>query len=300
MAVRTERRREMIAGYLFASPWIVGFVVFTLGPMIASLWLSLTEYNIIDPPRFVGLQNYIRMFTADELFHQTLKVTTKYVLISIPLGLITALGLALLVNHSLVGVVVFRAIYFVPHVLAGVATAFVWGWLLNPDFGVINYYLELWLKRPAPNWFGSEEWVLPAFVLFSLWSAGGSMPVFLAGLQAISPELYEAADLDGANRWQRFWHITLPQLSPTILFNLVTGMIAGWRIFTQVFVLTAGGPNYASLVYVLYLYLNGFSWLRMGYASALAWFLFVVVAAATLLVFRTSARWVYYEAERRG
>jgi multiple sugar transport system permease protein len=293
------RRKEMIAGYIFLLPWIVGFVGFTAGPIIASAVLSLYEYSVLNPPKFIGLTNYLYMFTDEPLFWKSLYVTAKYVGISVPLNLAGALLLAVLVNQKLKGITFFRSIYFLPSVLSGVAVAFVWSWILQPQFGVLNYFLDRLFGVQGPTWIGSETWVIPAFVLMQLWTVGGGMVIFLAGLNAIPDQLYEAATIDGAGAWRRFWNITIPLLTPTIFFNLVMGVINSWQIFTSVFVLTGGGPNYASWVYLLHIYNEGWVRLRMGYASALAWFLFLIILICTLLVFKSSPMWVYYETERK-
>jgi len=293
------RRKEMIAGYVFLLPWIIGFVGFTAGPIIASAILSLYEYSVLKPPKFIGLTNYRYMFTDEPLFWKSLYVTAKYVGISVPLNLAGALLLAVLVNQKLKGITFFRSVYFLPSVLSGVAVAFVWSWILQPQFGVLNYFLDRLFGVQGPTWIGSETWVIPAFVLMQLWTVGGGMVIFLAGLNAIPDQLYEAATIDGAGAWRRFWSITIPLLTPTIFFNLVMGVINSWQIFTSVFVLTGGGPNYASWVYLLHIYNEGWVRLRMGYASALAWFLFLIILICTLLVFKSSPMWVYYETERK-
>jgi len=289
----------MIAGYVFLLPWIIGFVGFTAGPIIASAILSLYEYSVLKPPKFIGLTNYRYMFTDEPLFWKSLYVTAKYVGISVPLNLAGALLLAVLVNQKLKGITFFRSVYFLPSVLSGVAVAFVWSWILQPQFGVLNYFLDRLFGVQGPTWIGSETWVIPAFVLMQLWTVGGGMVIFLAGLNAIPDQLYEAATIDGAGAWRRFWSITIPLLTPTIFFNLVMGVINSWQIFTSVFVLTGGGPNYASWVYLLHIYNEGWVRLRMGYASALAWFLFLIILICTLLVFKSSPMWVYYETERK-
>ncbi|MGQ9629538.1 MAG: carbohydrate ABC transporter permease [bacterium] len=299
MQILSLRRREVIAGYVFLLPWIIGFVGFTAGPIIASATLSFYKYDVLSPPKFIGLKNYINMFTEEPLFWKSLRVTAKYVFLSVPLNLVGALLLAVLMNQGLRGITFFRALYFLPSILSGVAVAFVWSWVLQPQFGVINYFLDIFFHVQGPPWLGSEAWVIPAFVLMQLWALGGGMVIFLAGLNSIPDQLYEAAKIDGAGVWQRFWRITIPLLTPTIFFNLVMGIINSWQVFTSVFVLTGGGPNYASWVYVLYIYNEGWVRLRMGYASALAWFLFVIVLVCTLLVFKSSPMWVYYETERK-
>ncbi len=293
-------RREMIAFYLFASPWLIGLVVLEIGPIIASAILSFTDYPVIVAPKWVGLANYQRMLFDDDLVWQALKVTTLYCLGAIPLGVIVAFLLALLLNQPIPGVAAFRTIYYLPSVISGVPVALLFVWILNPDFGVVNNALRAVGVHNPPQWLFSEQWVIPALILLSLWGVGGAMIIYLAGLQSIPSHLYEAAEIDGAGAFAKFWHVTIPMVSPVILFNLVIGVIGAFQIFTPVFIMTQGGPANASLVFVLYLYYNAFRWFKMGYASALAWLLFFIILALTLLVIRWSAAWVYYEGKLRG
>jgi len=202
-------------------------------------------------------------------------------------------------NQNLRFMNLFRTIYYLPSVLSGVAVALLWSWVFNKDFGVLNYLLDKLFGIYGPNWLGTEEWVIPALAIMSLWGVGGGMVIFLAGLQGIPTQLYEAARIDGATSWQEFWRITIPLLTPTIFYHLITSIIGTWQVFTQAYVMTQGGPNYASLFYVLYVYFNAFVWFKMGYACALAWILFIVILFCTILVFRSSSYWVYYESERR-
>jgi multiple sugar transport system permease protein len=288
----------MVAFYLFASPWLIGLVVFTLGPMLAAVALSLTDYPVIVAPKWVGLKNYAKLLD-DELVGQALKVTFFYAAAAIPLEVISAFLVALLMNLPIRGISVFRTIYYLPAVISGVPVALLWMWILNPEFGVLNNLLG-YVGIKGPAWLFSTEWVIPAFVLMSLWKIGAPMIVYLAGLQGIPQHLYEAAEIDGAGMLARFWHVTVPMVSPVILFNAVMSVIGSFQIFTPAFVMTQGGPANASLVYVLYLYNNAFKFFRMGYAATLAWLLFFVILALTLLVLRWSAAWVYYEGRLRG
>jgi multiple sugar transport system permease protein len=298
------KRRESWWAYLFISPWILGFLVFTAGPMIASLILSLTEYDIVNAPRWVGLSNYVNLFTGDPKFWHALRVTVTYALVAIPLGLAFGFALAYLLNLKVPAVPFWRTVFYLPAVMPAVASALLWNSVFNPRYGILNWFLSLAGIR-GPGWLSSRDWALPALIIMSLWSVGGGMIIYLAGLQSIPTTLYESAQIDGANGWQQVRHITLPLMTPVIFFNLVIGIIGTFQYFTEVYVLTAntsgglGGPADATLFYNIYLYNNAFRYLRMGYASALAWVLFMIVLGLTLLVFRSSVAWVYYEGEVR-
>ncbi|CAN5602555.1 sugar ABC transporter permease [soil metagenome] len=283
--------------YLCVSPWIVGFILFTAGPMLASILISLTNWDFISPPTYVGLGNYQAMLN-DELFFKSLKVTTTYTLLSVPLGLAGGLLIALLMNQNLKGITVFRTIYYLPSVIAGVAVALLWQWIFNPNYGLINGVLSL-IGIDGPKWIYTEDWVIPAFVIMSLWGVGASMIIYLAALQSVPTELYEAAALDGAGAIRRFQSITLPMISPVIFFNLIIGIINSFQIFTSVYIMTQGGPNNGSLFFVLYIYRHAFEYFNTGYASALAWVLFIVIMLFTLFIFRFSKAWVYYEGAAR-
>ncbi|MCS7220326.1 MAG: sugar ABC transporter permease [Anaerolineae bacterium] len=288
--------REAFWGWFFIAPWIIGFMVFTLGPMVASLWLSLTDYELITPPRWIGLKNYINLFTADRLFRLSLYNTTYYVLFSVPLGIIFAFALSLLLNVKLSGMNFFRTVFYLPSVTSGVAVSLLWIWLFNPQFGLINYLLRS-IGLPTPGWLVDPKWAKPAFILMSLWGVGSTAVIFLAGLQGVPRGLYEAAEIDGASHWQRFWHITVPMMTPVIFFNLIMGMIGSFQVFTQSYIMTSGGPQDATLFYVLYLFRQGFALLRMGYAAAMAWILFIIILILTLIQLRLADRWVYYEGD---
>jgi len=290
-------RREAITFYLCISPWIVGVVVFVAGPMLASLGISFTRWELLSPPQFVGLRNYQRMFTRDPLFWQSLKVTALYTAAYVPTELVGGLALAVLMNRRVRGIAVFRAIYYLPSVLSGVAFVVVWMWLLHPTAGLINTALRL-VGLQGPRWLADPNTALIALWMMSLWGLGRAAVIYLAGLKAVPGELLEAAAIDGAGRWKRFWRVTLPLLTPTIFFNLVLSIISTFQTFTSAFVATDGGPLDSTLFYVLYLYRQAFQNFNMGYASALAWVLFVIVLALTLLVVRSARRWVYYEGER--
>lgn len=290
---RNLTRREALECYLFISPVCIGLLVFTIGPILASFYFSFTEYNIIRTPKWVGLGKFHDLI-QDELFWQSLKVTSLYVVMHLPVSLVLALGIALLMNQKVRGIIFFRTVYYLPSVVSGVAVALLWMWIFNPEFGILNTLLAL-VNIQGPAWLFDEHWSLPAIALMSLWGVGGSMLIYLAGLQGIPSELYEAAEIDGASRWRRFWFITLPLLSTVILFNLVMGLIASFQEFTPAYVMTSGGPNFSTLFYNYYLYENAFEYLYMGYASAMAWVLLVIVLILTLLVFKSSPMWVFYQ-----
>jgi len=294
-------QREAVWAYAFISPWIIGFLVFTIGPMLASLYFSFTDYNIIDAPVWKGLANYQKLFFEDPLFWHSLKRTLYFALLALPLGLVFGFFLAFLLNQDIPGVNLWRTVYFLPSVIAGVAVALLWIRIFNPKVGILNPFLKnIGISNP-PGWLNDPDWAIPALVLISLWGIGGSMIIYLAGLQGIPTHLYEAAKIDGANSRQRFRHVTLPLMTPVIFYNLVLGLIAAFHYFTEVYVATSGegGPLRSTLVYNLYLYQTAFRFFDMGYASALAWVLFLIVLVVTLLVFRSSPMWVFYEGQVR-
>jgi len=293
------RRRENLEFYLFISPWLAGFIVFVAGPMLATLVLSFTQWDLLTPPKLVGVANFAKLVGDDPLFWQALKVSGIYSFVGIPLHITFAFVVAILLNQNIRAVALIRTIYYMPSVLSGVAVAILWLWIFNPSFGPVNLLLKL-IGVQGPLWFGSQTWALPALIVVSLWGVGGAMIIFLAGLQGIPTALYEAAAIDGANGWQRFWAVTVPMISPVLFFNVVMGIITSFQAFTNAYVMTRGGPDYATLMYVLYLYQNGFQFFEMGYASALAWVLFLIILGFTLLVFRSSPAWVYYEGELRS
>lgn len=287
-----RERRALWLGLAFISPWLFGFLVFTAYPVVASLYFSFTDYNVVSPPRFIGLRNYVDLW-QDPLFGITLYNTLYLAAIGIPLALFLSLVIAMLLNTKIRFQGVFRTIYFLPSVVPAVAVALLWRWFLNPDFGPINQALEA-VGIPGPGWLADPAWSKPALILASLWGVGGSMVIYLAGLQNVPVELYEAADLDGARRWQRVRYITLPMLSPVILFNLIMGIITSFQAFTSIYIMTGGGPSNSTMVYALYLYQNAFQFFKMGYASAMAWVLLLITTVALAVIFRTSG-WVHYE-----
>ncbi len=287
---------EAIWGYVFLAPWILGMIFFVGGPIIASLVLAFCRWDLITPPEFVGLDNFIKIM-GDPKFWKSLYNTFYYTIFAVPIGIVGSVIVALLMNQKWKSVRLLRTIYYLPSVTAGVASAIIWMWLFNPDFGLINYFLGKFGVK-GPLWLASEEWSKPALIIMSLWGVGGNMIIYLAGLQGIPRQLYEAAEIDGANIFQKFWNITLPMLSPVIFFNLIMSVVWSFQIFTQVYVMTQGqgGPADSTLVLVLYIYQKAFKFHQMGYASALAWILFIIILIATLLQFKFS-KWVYYEGE---
>lgn len=296
-------RRQEWAGWLFVSPWVLGFVALTLGPMILSLLLALTKWTGLTPlwqAHYVGWDNFIQLFRADPTFGKSLWVTTYYALLAVPIGQAAALAVGLLMNSRVKGIALFRTVYFLPSVVSGVALATLWLWIFNNDYGLLNQILRpiaSLLGTTPPNWFGQDAdiWAVPAFVIMSLWGVGSGMIIYLAGLKSIPQGLYEAATIDGAGPIRRFWNVTLPMLSPLIFYNVVMAIIGSFQVFTQAKVMTNGQPRDSSLFYVLNLYQQAFELHNMGYASAMAWVLFVLVLLLTLLVFRGSKNFVYYE-----
>jgi multiple sugar transport system permease protein len=295
--VSRQSVRRNLNGWLFASPWILGFILWTAGPMLASLWMAFTNWDLITTPTFVGVQNFTTMF-ADNLVWKSLQVTTIYALVSVPLQIVFGLALALLLNTNIRLLSFYRTAFYLPSVLSGVAVALLWRWLFSTEFGLFNAMLAN-IGIRGPSWLGDPQWALPSLILMSLWGVGAGTIIYLAGLQGIPTDLYEAAQVDGASSWTRLWNITLPMMTPVLFFQLVTGFIAALQVFTQAFIMTSGGPNNATLFYLLYIYRNAFEYFRMGYASALAWILFIYILVLTLVVQRSSRYWVYYEGDDR-
>jgi len=313
-------RRHLRNGLLFASPWLVGLVVFMTYPIFSSLYYSFCDYSTLQPPVWVGLQNYEDIF-ADNLFYKSLSNTLVFGLLSLPAGLVVALSLALLLNSGVRGIVVFRTIFYLPCLVPAVASALLWLWVFNGNYGILNYALngildpvndgvnwllawagssaEVHLK--APNWFGHASWAKPALAIMTIWGMGGTMVIYLAGLQDVPGELYEAADIDGAGWWRKLFHVTLPSLSPVIYFSLIMGLIGVLQIFTPAYIMgggtsggTNGNPEQSTLFYALYLWAQAFEYLRMGYGCALAWILFIVIVALTVFAHRTAGKHVTY------
>lgn len=295
------RRQEALAGLLWSSPWILGLFLFTLGPVIASLYLSFNQYTIASTPKWIGLANYARALSGqDTLFWPSVWRTFHYALIMVPLGITGSLLVALALNRGLRFTSFWRTCYFLPSLTPVVAAALIWTWLFEPEFGPINGLLWL-IHTQGPKWLEDPGTALTALIIIGLWGSigGGTMIIFLAGLQNVPAELHEAAQIDGAGSWTRFIHVTLPMLSPTVFFNLVIGIVAALQVFTVSIVATNGGPDYATWFFIVHLYQNGFQDFDMGYASALAWIFLVIVLVLTLINVRLSNRWVYYEGEAR-
>lgn len=294
-----SRRQEALAGYVFILPWMIGFLVFFAGPIIASFFLSFTRWNIVGAPEWIGLKNYQDIFGTDLRFAKAVQVTITYSVFYLPLEVICGIGLAVLMNLKLRAIGFFRALFYLPSVVPQVAAALVWVWMLNARYGVVNTLLGT-VGIEGPNWLGNPAYILPSLIIIALWGIGGSAIIYLAGLQNVPEVLYEAATVDGANAFQRFFRITLPLLTPTIFFQLVLGLIGVFQTFTPAFIAAGatGGPLQSGLFYMLYIYNRGFETLRMGYASALAWIMTVFILVVTIIVLRSSRYWVYYEADR--
>lgn len=291
------QRREAIWGFLFTLPAILGFFLWQFGPMVANIAIGFTDWQIINDPEWIGWDNYTKLLRDDRLFIKSAQVTVTYTLMSVPLSILFAFGLAVLLNQKIRGLPFFRTVFYLPSIVPVVASSFLWLWLFNPDFGLLNALLRP-LGFPKLQWIFSSSTVLPSLTLMSLWGIGGMMIIFLAGLQGIPDHLYEAVDIDGGNRWHKLWYVTAPLMTPVIFFNFILSMISTLQTFTQGYIVTEGGPNNASLFYNLYLYRKAFSQLQMGYASAQATILFIVIGVMTFFIFRTSGFWVFYEGDR--
>lgn len=294
-------RKKMIktmTPYLFISPWIIGFIVFTAGPLLLSLVMSFFDWPITSEPAFTGVSNYVEMFTKDKQFFKSLMITLKYAAIFVPLNMVLALFLAMLITQPVKGVKVFRTIFYIPAVVSGVAISIIWGWILNSNYGVLNYLLSV-IGIQGPDWLVDPKWALIAVVLASAFGVGTMMLIFYADIKSIPIDLYEAASLDGASPARQFFSITLPIITPTILFNLITSMISSFQQLTLVMLLTGGGPLNSTYMYGMFVYNNAFKHHRLGYASANAWVMFLLILVLTSLVFRSSSAWVYYETESK-
>jgi len=291
----TNRRREALWGLLFVSPWIFGFVVFSAGPMIASLYLSFTEYNVVQAPMWIGWENYERLFTSDRLYIKSLWVTLEYSMVRVPLVIIVGLAFAMLINARLRFMAVFRVSLYLPSVVPLVAASVLWLWFLNPQLGFLNPLIREVTGWSPPNWLRDPDFALYAIIALSVWQVGHTMMIFLAGLQEIPRDLYEAAEIDGCGPVQRLRHVTLPMMTPTIYFNLIIGVIQAFQAFAAVFILTRGGPANETLIYVVYLYRRGVEYIEMGYASAMAAILVLAILALTALIMKTSDKWVTYD-----
>lgn len=293
-------RREALAALLFLLPNLIGFVIFMAGPLLASLGISFFEWNLLNPPTWLGIDNY-QYLLGDADFWSSLQATLYYMAGSVPLGVVSALALAMALNQKIRGITFYRTVYFIPVVSSMIAVALMWRWMYNPTSGILNYILNsifeaLRLPWTAPEWLQSRTWAMPAIILMSVWKGVGyNMVLFLAGLQGIPAHLYEAAEIDGATGMRKFWHITLPLLTPTTFFIVIISIIGSFQIFEQAYIMTQGGPARATVTTVYYIYENGFQWYRMGYASAVAWALFAMILVVTLVQWRYQDRWVFYE-----
>jgi multiple sugar transport system permease protein len=285
--------RHLLLGLLFVSPWILGFLMWTVYPLASSFYYSLTRYDLLRDPVFLGFKNYVRFFTTDDDFALVMKNTLWWVGFSAPMGVASAFLMANLLNTHIIGRSAFRAIFFFPSIVPAFISAIVWQFLLNVQYGAINATLK-GLGWPILPFLSSPDWAKPSLLVIHMWAQGSAMVIFLATLQDVPRSLYEAATMDGATAWHKFWHITIPMCSPVILFNLVMSFVGGFQSFTLPWLLTGGGPNRATEFYAIYLYRNAFHYLRMGKASALAWLLFIIIVVFTVVLFRSSARWVYY------
>jgi multiple sugar transport system permease protein len=294
-------RREAVTGLLYISPFLLGFLIFTAYPMLASLYLSFTKYNIVQPPVWIGLDNYQQAFVRDKLFWSSLERTAVYALLTVVLGITGSLGSAILLNQRYPGTTFFRTFFFLPSITPTVASALLWTWIFNPTIGLLNYVLGL-VGITGPAWLQSTGWAIPSLAIIALWGTigGSQMIVFLAGLQGVPQELYEAAQIDGAGSWPRFWMITLPLISPTMFFNVVLSIIGALSVFSLAYIATGGGPSYATYFYVYHLFNSAFQFSVMGYASAMAWLFLIIVLILTLIQFRMSTRWVYYAGGQEG
>jgi multiple sugar transport system permease protein len=290
------RQRRNLAGYLFISPVILGYLFWVAGPMLVAIWLSLTEWDMLRPATFVGLSNYQQML-YDDLFWKSLSVTFYFTLVSVPLSLAFSFALALLVNVNVRGIAIFRMLFYLPSIVPLVVSAVLWLWIFNSELGLLNAVFH-WVGLPKVLWLQDSNWAMPALIIMSMWTVGGGMVIFLAGLQGIPVHLYEAAEIDGANYWQRFWNVTIPMMSPVIFFNLVIGLIAALQNFVPGYLMTQGGPQNSTLFYGLYIFRSAFRDFKMGYAAALSWVLFAIVLVLSVFVFRYLGRLVYYEEGR--
>ncbi len=295
---KVDRRRKIInilTPYLFLLPNILGFLVFTALPVIASILLSFFEWPLLAAPKFVGLDNYITLFTRDEEFGRVLLNTFYYVIVLLPLNLIVSIGVAVWLNSVMKGGALFKVLFFMPVLAPMVATALIWKWLYQPDYGLINAFLGT-IGIQGPNWLGDPKYAMLSIIIMSVWAGFGyNMIIFMAGLQGIPDTLYEAASIDGASKWTRFWKITLPMLSPTLLFGIVMTIISSFQVFDQAFIMTSGGPMNSTNTIVYYIFQNGFEFFKMGYASAIAWILFAIIFVVTFIQMQLQKRWVHYE-----
>jgi multiple sugar transport system permease protein len=293
---RRKQMKRLTKGLAFCSPWLIGFLLFGIIPILASFYFSFTRYSILQPPRWIGFDNYVNLFTDDRLFWLSLGNTLYYTFFANLTGVLLALGLAMLLNMQVRGLSFYRTVFYLPVIVPIVASSIVWLWLFNPQYGVLNYAFSALGIPPIP-WLTDPAWSKNSLIIMSLWSIGNAVVIFLAGLQDIPTELLEAAELDGAGTLKKIRYVTIPMITPVILFNLIIGLIGGFQVFTQAYVMTSGGPADSTLFYALYLYQSAFRFFKMGYASGLAWILFVVILGSSLALFKSSSRWVHYSGE---
>lgn len=293
---------ETFWGWTLIVPAVLGLILFKVGPVLVSLGFSFTKYDIISPPKYIGIENY-RKLMADTYWLKSIQVTLNYTLLFIPLALIVAYVIALLMSQDLKGISIYRTMWYLPSLVPTVASAVVWRWALNPEFGPVNYPLRL-LGLDAPGWLTDPHWIIPSVVLIQLWGLGNGALIFLAAIKGVPETYYEAAEVDGANAWTKFWNITLPMTSSVIFFQLIMLVIASFQVFGVAYILFSGqttsdpaGPGNSALFYVLYTYRNAFGYFKNGYASAMAWIMFAVIMLLTIILFRTQKMWVYYEVE---
>lgn len=291
---RAERR----GFFIFISPWLFGFITLMLIPMVVSAYISLTNWNLLKPPVFVGLQNFQTIF-KDHLFYKSLSVTFTYALFAVPLNIVVSVLLAMLLNNKLAGMNIFRTLFYLPAIVSGVVVALVWMWMFQPEFGILNHLLSL-IGIQGPKWIYDENWAMPSLILMSMWNVGANIVLYLAALQGVPTEQYEAADIDGATWRRKMWNITLPGISPTLLFTTLTGIIGAMQTFTQSYIMTQGGPNESTTFYAFYIYNNAFVYRKMGEASAQGWIMFFIICLISLLVLKTSAGRVYYDGGEGG
>ncbi len=300
MAMSRQRRRHIVEAYLYLSPWLIGYIALTLVPVLLSIYYSFTSYDVISPAQWIGFGNYVEAFTKDDQFWPALVKTFYYACVTVPIGVGASLLLAVFLNMRVRGTAFFRTLFFMPSLVPVVASTVLWVWMLQPDWGPVNVFLREVVHIRPPRWFQDPSWAIPALMTLALWtSVGGTrMIIFLAGLQGVPEELYDAASIDGANSWTRFWNVTLPLITPTIFFNMVLGIIGSLQVFTSALVATEGGPAYATWFYALHIYKNAFQYFNMGYASALAWLFAILIIALTWIQLRLANSWVYYAGEK--
>ncbi|MBL9062480.1 carbohydrate ABC transporter permease [Tabrizicola sp.] len=295
----SSRRRPCLVPWLFISPWILGFLFFTLGPMIFSLVMSLHDWPVVGERRFVGFDNYRVMLTQDPKFWQSLGVTVKFAAIFVPLNILLSFLLAVLLNVKVRGTALFRTAFYLPSIISGVALVMIWKWIYSKDYGLLNYGLSL-LGVDGPNWLGDPNWSILAIIIASLWGLGGTMLILLAGLQSIPKELYEAARISGVPAWAQTVYITIPMLSPMLLFTFITSLISAFQQLTIALLLTKGGPLNSTYFFAMYIYDNAFKFHDMGYAAAMSWVMFLIILTLSMIVLKYSAAWVHYEGEVKG